>query len=393
MSMETILSRLISDIKNLKSPEGCLYAGIPYFKGIFGRDSLISGWQLLKHDSGIARDALRFLARHQGQRVAFKSEEEPGRILHVYDFVASTFQQRVAKLLQYTIQDLPYYGSVDSTPLFVIVAGEYFQETGDRRLIVELWPSIEKAMDWIVNYADLNADGFAEYKRKNPFGLRNQNWKDTAIYLNMKLPVASVEVQGYVYAAYNTAASLSALLGKHADEWETKAGDMKQSFNERFWMNDMNFCVLALDGDKKQVKEVASNPGHLLLTGILDKDRERRVVERLFEKDMFTEYGLRTHSSLSKYFRRSCTLGSIWPHDNWVFWLGLRKCGYTEQADRVRVSLIKAYHKLGYIPEYYDVVDNEVVLLPRLTYCIRGGKSCYPQAWASGALLNMIDTP
>jgi len=388
--MHTVITGLDKDIEQLRTPEGCLYAGIPYFKGIFGRDSMIASWQLLRHDATIAQKSLEFVAQYQGKHTVIKSEEEPGKIFHVYNQVASALQQRVLKSLQQLAQGFPYYGSVDSTPLFVIVANEYFRKTGDKKLINDLWETIERAMQWIDEYGDLDGDGFVEYKRKNPFGLRNQNWKDTAIYLPMKSPVAPVEVQGYAYAAYKAANSLAMELNKQHKDWNARARELKNGFNSMFWMKDEGFLALALDGDKLQVKEIASNPGHLLFTGIIDKDKEARVVDRLFEDDMFTQYGLRTHSSLSKYFRRSCTLGAIWPHDNWMFWVGLTRSGYTNEADRIKNALLKAHQKLGYLPEYYDVEENEIVLTPRLARFIKVGKPCYPQAWATAALLDML---
>ncbi len=389
--VEQIKRGLAEDTERLKSREGYLYAGVPCFKGVYGRDALIASWQLLKHDAGIAMRTLRFLATHQGKRVDPRREEEPGKILHVYDYAPFSLPHRLTKGVQRLTQGLPYYGSIDSTPLFVIVAGEYSRATGDMALISELWPNIERAVSWISAYGDLDGDGFVEYRRRNPFGLRNQNWKDGIGYLAIKAPVAPVEVEGYAYAAYEAAVNLARVLDKGSADWAKRAAELKAKFNERFWMPGLDFFALALDGGKRQVREIASNAGHLIFTGILDRGRQDRVVARLFLPDMFTEYGIRTHSSSSRYFRKSHLSGAIWPHDNWMVWIGLRSCGYAEEAGRIRAGLLKAYAKLGCIPEFYDVVDGGLVAAARSWHGIRVGQACCPQAWASGALLNMLE--
>ncbi len=386
--MSSIEAILLEDIEKLKTKDGRLRAGIPHFDGFYGRDALITSWQLLRHDPSVARETLKFLARYQGKKLDSRTQEEPGKILHVYDYTARSPIQKAAKVVQRWIQGLPYYGSVDATPLFVIAAGEMHKATGDTDLLNELWPSISLATEWMTHFGDLDGDGFIEYHRTNPFGLRNQNWKDTAVYISMKAPVASVEVQGYAYMAYTTAAALARALGKDGCDWSTRAERIRERFREFFWMNDHRFFAMALDGSKNQVKEIASNSGHLLCTGILDKDDADAVASRLFEDDMFTEFGLRTHSSSSRHFRRSCTLGPIWPHDNWLAWIGLKKCGYHNQAERIRLALLNAHRGLGYLPEYYDVVDGRIKIVPRIWGVIGG--PCYPQAWASGGLLNML---
>lgn len=389
--MDAFELNLRNDIERLKSPAGYLYAGIPHFKGLYGRDSLIAAWQLLERDSGIARDTLKFLANYQGKKVERRSEEEPGKILHVFDYAPSGFLHWLSKLLQGWTHGFPYYGSVDSTALFIIVAGEYFRQTGDRESLAGLWPNIVLAVRWMAKYGDLDEDGFLEYTRKNPFGLRNQGWKDTTVYLSVNPPVAPVEVQGYAYAAYKSAVYIARALSKGLEDWDTRAEQLKEKFNSAFWVESLKFFALALGGSKRQVREVASNPGHLLFTGILDPTAEKAVVDRLFKSDMFTGYGLRTHSDRSRYFGKSCTLGAIWPHDNWMVWLGLKRCGYTDKAQMIRAALLKACRELGYAPEYYDVAGGKPLILPRFWRALHLSGPCHPQAWASAALLDMLN--
>ncbi len=394
--LEQLKKREQSNIERLRAPEGYLYAGLPWFKGLYGRDALIAGWQLLQRDPSIARDTLRFLAGHQGKKINNITDEEPGRILHIYDYAPTNILLRLLRLAHHWLHALPYYGCIDATSLFVLVAAEYLQTTGDRQLIEEIWPNIENAIGWQVKYGDLDGDGFIEYQRKNPFAVRNQNWKDSLPYMDIKLPVAAVEVQGYAYDAYRGAARMARELGKECYDWEERADRLKQDFNQQFWMDDLGFCALALDGDKKPVREIASNPGHLLFTGIIDKDKEKRVVERLFKEDMFTPYGIRSHSSLSRYFdRRIPHMGPCWPHDNWIIRLGLARQGYVDAAKKIDDTIFRTYQELGSLPEFIDEVDGELVI-PRsykkfLWWLVPFRGPCNPQAWSSGAILNIAD--
>ncbi len=389
-SLRQIEEGLLAEIEMLKERHGCLRAGLPYFDGIYGRDALIGAWQLLRRKPEIARQTLNFLARYQGKRVSYRTGEEPGKILHVFDFASSGPVHTAAKLVQRIIQGLPYYGSIDATPLFVILAGETYDATRDMELLRSLWPNIVSATDWIGLWGDADRDGLVEYARHNPFGVRNQNWKDTAVYINMRAPVASIEVQGYAYMAYLTAARLAAVLDEDARDWATRADRLRERVASLFWMKDLAFYAMALDGSKRQVKEIASNGGHLLLTGILDKDAEEATVTRLFQDDMLTEFGLRTHSSRSRFFRRSCTLGAVWPHDNWLLWKGLEKTGHRSEAAHLKLGMLRARERLGCLPEYYDVVDGKPKLIPRIWGFIGG--PCLTQAWSSGALLDMLSS-
>lgn len=369
--------KLLQDIDRLKSPQGYLWAGFPNYCRLFGRDSLISAWQLLDSHPEIAKSTLIILAKYQGQKINRKKEEEPGKILHEhYD---GGFLQKIRDLLkvsgkrgrirQYLTWRFPYYGSVDSTAWWLILLSEYQKRTGDHRLIEELQSSILKALEWIENYGDVDGDEFIEYQRKNPYGLFSQGWKD-GLQIYIQPPVAIVEAQGYYYLAYKKFGL------------EEKAENLKKKFNEQFWMPEQGYFALALDGQKEQVKVVTSNPGHLLFTGILDDDKVEKVVRRLFEDDMWTPYGIRTHSSKDPEFNpESYHQGSIWPHDNWIIYLGLRKYGYQKEAEMIEDALISAYQALGHIPELYGVKDGKISPIKI---------SCHSQAWASGALLNIL---
>jgi glycogen debranching enzyme len=385
------------NIDKLRSKEGYLYAGLPWFKELFGRDALIAGWQLLDYDASISKNTLRLLSSYQGEKINWKTDEAPGKILHVFDYTPANLALRLlAKFVHSFIYPFPYYGSADATPLFVLVASEYLQKTGDKQLVEEIWSHIENAVKWLIRYGDLDEDGFIEYKRGSPLGVKNQNWKDALPYINMKPPVAAVEIQGYAYAAFQEASRMARQLGKDSYDWDERARKLKQEFNERFWVEDLNFFALALDGEKKPVTEIASNPGHLLFTGIMDKEKEKKVVERLFQEDMFTPYGIRTHSTLSKHFDvRACHLGAIWPNDNWVIGFGLEKCGYVDEAGKIYAAMIRLYQQLGCLPEFIHVVDGKPAI--RRSYkrflglYIPFRKPCYPQAWATGALWNIAN--
>jgi len=397
-SLDQIKASQAADIERLRAPDGYLFAGLPWFKTLFGRDSLLSAWQLLDYDPSIAKDTLRCLAQHQGRRSVGRTDEAPGKILHILDYTPPYFPLNLLAIVSKNIfRVFPYFGSVDSTPLFILVAARYLEKTGDSQFISDIWPNIEMAADWTVSYGDLDGDGFIEYARGSRFGVRNQNWKDALPYVPMKLPVAAVEVQGYAYAALVEAAGMARKLGRDSRDWERTADNLRTQFNRAFWMDDLGYFALALDGNKEPVREIASNQGRLFFTGIMDEDKERKVVARLFAEDMFTPYGIRTHSTLSRYFDpRACHLGTIWPHDNWMIWLGLRSRGYAEESETVLEATFRAYRELSFLPEFFNVIDGR----PAVTRSHRGvlglylpfRKPCYPQAWVCGSLWYMANT-
>ncbi len=374
-----IKTRLLNDLKKLKDKKGFIRAGLPRFNGLFGRDSLIIAWQLLKVDPKIARNTLTVLAKYQGKKINNLNEEEPGKILH-----ETYLYKKEKKSLPFPV---PYYGSIDSTLWFIIVAWFYYKKTKDKKFIFKIWPNILKAINWIEKYGDLDNDLFLEYKRKNPKALFHQAWKDSLKNtLKITPPAALVEVQGYQYLALKLAKKL-ALLKKEfslAKKLGKRANLLKQEFNSKFWLEKEKYFALALDKNKKQIAQITSNPGHLLFTGIIKKEKIKPTVSRLFKKDMFTPYGIRTLSSLDKNFDPfSYHLGSIWPHDNWLIAQGLKKLGYKKEYLKIKKVLLKAYKTFGYIPEFYAVINNKALINPKIT-------PCFLQGWAIGSLINLL---
>ena len=385
MNIEKVRQRLLCDIEKLKAPGGYLNAGYPRYNTLFGRDSLIAAWQMLKIDASIARATLQILARYQGDAVDPRSEKEPGKILHEYRFDP----EEQAELPEW---DFPYYGSVDSTPLFINLAREYLQQTNDRTFLSRMWSNIKAAFKWIIDYSDADGDNYVEYQRKNPHGLFHQGWRDgVKDHLKIKLPVAIVEVQGYVFAAFKSIISLAQDLGENSISTAAlaRAETLKRKFNSDFWMEREEYFALALDGEKKQRKAVTSNPGHLLFTGIVYRDKVRRLISRLFQPDLWTPYGLRTHSSKEPDFDPySYHCGTIWPHDNWIAYKGLKALGFSDHANQMKMALLRAFKELGKIPELYAVVKGKIVDLSESS--VKGVSANPLQAWSSAGLLEML---
>lgn len=382
LSVQQIKNQLIQELNKLKTPQGFLLAGLPNFNKLFGRDSLIVAWQLLDFDNDIAKHTLAILSRFQGQKIDNFSEEEPGKILHEHILDISTSFQKSASF--------PYYGSIDSTLFYLMLFCFYFEKTGDEKFIRDYWQNIESAIYWILDYGDKDNDLFIEYERKNPegIGLYNQGWKDSD-FIKEKTPLAIVEVQGYEYIVLVSIAKLIAKIDSAGDftkQLDERAKSLKNKFNQDFWMEEKKYFALGLDGNKRQIRYITSNPGHLLFTGIVDKDKIGFVVQKLFSKELWTDYGIRTHSMYEENFDPlSYHLGSIWPHDNWLIAQGLKKLDRKEEYEKIKNALLKAYEKIGYLPEYYGVIDNEIHIND-----LKDKLPDYPQAWSSGALLNFI---
>jgi glycogen debranching enzyme len=377
---KALRKKILKELLQLKDKRGFLKAGFPFYNRLFGRDAIISVWQILPEKPEIAKATLEILSQYQGRVVNKEREEEPGKILHETDFKLNSHPEGYFLF--------PYYGSVDSTLLYLILFSFYYKATKDKKFLDLRWENILKAVHWIKEYGDKDKDLFVEYQRKNEKGLFHQGWKDSfENHLKIEPPVALVEVQGYQYLALKEVAFLAQEKKDWdlADELEERAWNLKKKFNEKFWMEDKKYFALALDGKKQQRKAITSNPGHLLFTGIIrEKEKIEFVVKRLFEKDMFTPYGIRTHSVLEEDFDpKSYHLGSVWPHDNWIIAQGLKKLGYQKEYQKIKNAIFKAYKKLGYLPEYYGVIDGKIVVdLPK--------KPCYPQAWSLGALADFL---
>jgi len=385
LSLRELRRELLADLEKLRDPAGYLRAGWPRYNTLFGRDSLISAWQTLEIDPSIARATLLVLAKYQGTSIDDSSEEQPGKILHEYRFDPAA----QAELPGWKF---PYYGSIDSTPLFLVVASAYVARTGDRELLSHLWPAIEAAHAWMRKFGDTDGDGFLEYRSRNPRALFHQGWKDgSEDHLKISPPVALVEVQGYAILAHRGFADLAERRGMSAEAGRARelAAGLQGALARAFWWPAEGTFYLALDGAKRPRTAVTSNPGHLLITGALEQRTARSVVDRLFRNDMWTPYGVRTHATTEPDFNAyGYHMGPVWPHDNWILYKGLQSMGFHREATRIREALLNAHDTLGKIPELYAVVDDSIVDLSKSP--IAGTQSNPVQAWASAGLLEMI---
>jgi len=362
-------------------------AGAPWFMTIFGRDALLTSWMLLPLDARIALGTLHVLAERQGSEVEPRTEEQPGRILHeVRSGLATTADPR---------DDTVYYGTVDATPLFVMLVGELYRWGVPLDQLEPLLPHVDRALHWIDAYGDVDGDGFVEYQRATDGGLANQGWKDSFDGITFPSgalphpPIALAEVQGYVYGALRARASLAEALGDHegSGRLAARAVDLKAQFNDRFWLPHRGYYALALDAEKQPVESLASNMGHCLWTGIIDERHAPAVAEALLSPEMFSGFGVRTlASSMGGYNPMSYHNGSVWPHDNALIAAGLRRYGFVEEANRIALGLLSAAEGFGgRLPELFcgfgrDEFDRPV---PYPT-------ACTPQAWAAATPLFLL---
>jgi glycogen debranching enzyme len=380
------IARSMSDLQMMiaGNPErNYPYAGVPWFSTVFGRDGIITALQTLWLNPEIAKGVLDYLAFSQADRTDPVADSEPGKILHEMrrSEMAATGEVPFAR----------YYGSVDATPLFIVLAGAYFDRTGDRPFLEQLWPHIERALTWIDDFGDVDGDGFVEYARQSSKGLVQQGWKDSndsVFHADGKIaepPIALCEVQGYVYAAKLAAARLSRVLGD-ADrryELEVQAETLRTKFEEQFWCDDLGTYALALDGRKRPCRVQASNAGHCLYTGIASPQRGRRVAENLLGSDFFTGWGIRTLAKPeARYNPLSYHNGSIWPHDNSIIANGMAKYGRKKLAGQILLALLDLSSEvdLRRLPELFCGLKRRPAEGPTL-YPV----ACSPQAWAAAA--------
>jgi glycogen debranching enzyme len=393
---DRVVHRSLDDLSGLITPlpggQTIIAAGLPWYVAPFGRDSLIVGRQLLPFNPAFLAGALRFLASVQGQQDDPTRDEQPGRIVHEVRF-GDLSRRGVIPFSR-------YYGTVDATPLFLLMLTEYLDWTGDDALFAELLPNVDLALQWIETSGDSDGDGLIDFKRRAEGGLLNQGWKDSHDSLEhidrseVAGPVALIEVQGYTYAARTGLARHFDRLGQHerAAQQRAAAERLRQQINERFWMPEHHYYAEAIDGNGRHLEGIASNPVHLLLCGVPDERQAAAIVSRAFAPDMFSGWGIRTLAASMPHFNPvSYHRGSVWPHDNGFALWGLRRNFAVEPLERLATALFEAAARVPRqrLPELIsgfarEDTPNEIPI----AYPI----SCSPQAWAAGVPLVIIET-
>lgn len=385
------LDRSMGDLRVLWTERGpdlsYVSAGVPWYDTLFGRDSALAAMMSLALRPQLARDVLRCLTRFQGKVTDPAREEEPGKIVH------EIRQSEMANTGEVVFGR--YYGSVDSTPLFVLLAAEYYRWTGDLELMQELRSAINAALVWMERYGDLDGDGYLEYMKKAPRGLDNQGWKDSVDGIvdeggnPLSPPIALVEVQGYMYAAKQKIADVYEGLGdpERAQQLREEAATLRRRINADFWMPE-GYYALALDADKRPAKVVTSNAGQLQWSGVPTQARARRQIERIMRNDMFSGWGIRTlNSSAGRYNPMGYHVGTIWPHDNALVMAGFKRYGAETELNEIATAICDAAFAFPYyrLPELFSGSPRSAHHAP-VPYPV----ACRPQAFAAAALPSLL---
>ena len=386
------MERSLRDVHVLRSTLGdqsFIAAGVPWFVTLFGRDSLLTGLQMLAYTPEIAEQTLRLLARYQGKKIDPWRDEEPGKILH---------EIRTGELARLDeIPHTPYYGSVDATILFLIVLAQHALWTGELSLFHELHDTVERALEWMDRYGDANGDGYIEYQSKSKKGLMNQGWKDSGdAIVNedgtlAEAPISLVEVQGYAYLAKTSLAAIYDRAGQsaRADKLRRQAQDLRVRFNRDFWLPEKQFYALALQKDGKPAAVVSSNAAHALWSGIADDEKARRVAARAMAEDMFSGWGVRTLSAGERRYNPvGYHLGTVWPHDNAIIAAGFRRYGLDKPALKIFTGMVEAaMHFDDTLPELFSGFRRDEYGAP-----VRYPVACHPQAWAAVSVPFLLET-
>jgi glycogen debranching enzyme len=388
----TMIRRAAVDLTSLvthaEAGGAFIMAGVPWFATLFGRDSIITALSILPFHPEIAIGTLRTLARLQGAALNEARDEQPGKIVHEIRSgeMAATGEVPFGR----------YYGSVDATPLFLWLYGRCIEASGDLDLANELWPNVERAIEWIERWGDRDGDGYVKYLRETPRGLANQGWKDSAdaiFHHDGRLappPIALAEVQGYVYAGCSSVASVAARLGHREveDRLLTRAAALKRSFERDFWLDREGMIALAVDADGQPCRVMTSNGAHCLATGLVDGDRAIAMCRRLLADDMYSGWGIRTLSrNEQRYNPMSYHNGSVWPHDNAMAALGLARAGDHAGVIELLEGLSEACVQLNTssLPELFCGFRREPGLGP-VPYPV----ACFPQAWSAASVFMIL---